>query len=48
MAAEQDILDVLNAFEQAGWLTADSAGHRITQEAMRLARSGHLPPLQRK
>jgi hypothetical protein len=46
-AAEQDIRDVLTAFEHAGWLTADSAGHRITQEAMLLARSGRLPPLQR-
>ena len=46
-ASEQDIHDVLNAFEQAGWLTADSAGHRITQQAMLLARSGHLPLLKR-
>lgn len=46
LASEQEVLDMLLAFEQAGWLTVDSAGHRITQQAMRLAQSGHVPPLQ--
>lgn len=45
-ASEQDVLNVLLAFEQAGWLTVDSAGHRITQQATRLARCGQVPPLQ--
>jgi hypothetical protein len=46
LASEQDVHDVLLAFEQAGWLTVDSAGHRITQQATRLAQSGQVPPLQ--
>jgi hypothetical protein len=45
LASEQEVLNVLLAFEQAGWLTADSAGHRITHQAIRLAQSGHVPPL---
>lgn len=45
-ASEQDVVNVLLAFEQAGWLTVDTAGHRITQQATRLARCGQVPPLQ--
>ncbi len=44
--SEQDVHDVLLAFAQAGWLTVDSAGHRITQQATRLAPSGQVPTLQ--
>ncbi len=46
LASEQDVHDVLLAFEQAGWLTVGSAGHRITQRATQLAQSGQVPPLQ--
>ncbi|MBT9610813.1 MAG: hypothetical protein IV110_12325 [Aquabacterium sp.] len=46
LASEQDVQDVLLAFEQAGWLTVDTAGHRITPQATRLAQSGQVPQLQ--
>ncbi len=45
--SEQELRDVFDAFVRDGWLTADTAGYRITPEGCHWARSGHLPPIRR-